>query len=109
MCGAQSKQFCILHRPVKMSEAIYDMHAYTKLTDHVMHQILMSSAPELEEVSSVCMVHECNMYMTYITQFSQSRELLQKVEKRELYKCIGQTQPSPSSRITKVRLYMYLK
>ena len=34
--------------------------------------------------------------------FPQSRQLLQKIEKRALYKCIGQTQPSPSSKLTKV-------
>lgn len=38
---------------VKMSEAIYDPHAYTRLTDHVVQQILMSSDPNLEEVGSV--------------------------------------------------------
>lgn len=33
-----------------MSDAIYDPYAYTRLTDHVVQQILMSTGPELEEV-----------------------------------------------------------
>ena len=35
-----------------MSEAIYDPCAYTRLNDSVVHQILVSSDPELEEVCS---------------------------------------------------------
>lgn len=35
---------------VRMSEAIEDPYAYTRLTDHVIQQILMSTIPELEEV-----------------------------------------------------------
>ena len=34
-----------------MSEAIYDMHAYTTLTDSIYWQILSSSDPNLAEVS----------------------------------------------------------
>ena len=36
--------------PVRMSDAIYDPHAYTRLTDHIVQQILMTTSPELEEV-----------------------------------------------------------
>lgn len=35
---------------VKMSEAIHNPYAYTCLTDHVFHHILLSPEPELEEV-----------------------------------------------------------
>lgn len=35
---------------VRMSEAIENPYAYTRLTDHVIQQILMSTTPELEEV-----------------------------------------------------------
>ena len=58
--------------PVKMADAIHDMVAYTRLTDSVIQLILLSTDPNLKE----------------------SQELLQKIEKRELYKCIGQTQPT---------------
>ena len=53
-----------------MSEAIDkdDMEAYTKLTDNVFQQILYSSEPELEP----------------------ARAILQMIQKRQLYKCIGQ-------------------
>ncbi|XP_067053701.1 deoxynucleoside triphosphate triphosphohydrolase SAMHD1-like isoform X1 [Acropora muricata] len=54
---------------LSISESIDDMEAYTQLTDHVYHQILCSYAPELEE----------------------ARFILQRIEKRDLYKCIGQT------------------
>ena len=41
----------ILYRdPVKMSDAIRDMAAYTLLTDSIIQQIMMSSDPQLEKV-----------------------------------------------------------
>lgn len=54
----------------KMSEAIHDMTAFTKLTDHVFFTILYSTEPELED----------------------SRMILNNILKRKLYKCVGQTQ-----------------
>lgn len=36
-----------------MSEAIYDPVAYTTLTDSIIHQILASTDPQLEEVQSL--------------------------------------------------------
>ncbi len=51
-----------------MSQAIDDMAAYTKLTDGIFEQILYSTESELEE----------------------SQKILQKIVRRELYKCIGQ-------------------
>ncbi|KAM9296191.1 deoxynucleoside triphosphate triphosphohydrolase SAMHD1 [Gastrophryne carolinensis] len=59
-------------RHYRISEAVDDMVAYTKLTDHIYQQILYSSDPSLEE----------------------AREILQKVECRELYKYVGDTQPN---------------
>ena len=37
--------------PVKMSEAIYDPYAYTRLNDSIVHQILQSTDENLKEVS----------------------------------------------------------
>ncbi|EDO35455.1 predicted protein [Nematostella vectensis] len=54
---------------LKMSEAIDDMVAYCKLSDHVFYQILHSTDPQLQK----------------------AREILQCIEKRDLYKCVGQT------------------
>ncbi|XP_046895375.1 deoxynucleoside triphosphate triphosphohydrolase SAMHD1-like isoform X3 [Hypomesus transpacificus] len=54
----------------KMSEAIYDMEAYSKLTDHVFEQILYSSSPELAE----------------------AREILKRITRRRLYKCVADIQ-----------------
>jgi hypothetical protein len=55
----------------KMSECIDDMCAYTKLIDNIYHRVLHSTEPELRE----------------------AREILEKIEHRQLYKCIGQTKP----------------
>ncbi|XP_062871158.1 deoxynucleoside triphosphate triphosphohydrolase SAMHD1-like [Trichomycterus rosablanca] len=56
-------------RTFRISEAIEDMEAYTKLTDHIYEQILYSSSPEL----------------------SESRSILNDIICRRLYKCVGQT------------------
>lgn len=39
------------NKPVKLSDCIDDMYAYTNLTDHVFHQILLSRDPKLKEAS----------------------------------------------------------
>lgn len=54
---------------LSISDSIDDMEAYTNLTDQVYYQILSSSDPDLEE----------------------ARSILHRIEKRDLYKCIGQT------------------
>ncbi|CAL8276610.1 unnamed protein product [Boreogadus saida] len=53
---------------IKMSEAIDDMVAYTKLTDNVFEQILFSTSMEL----------------------AGAREILTNILNRRLYKCVGQ-------------------
>ncbi|XP_034152046.1 deoxynucleoside triphosphate triphosphohydrolase SAMHD1 isoform X2 [Esox lucius] len=57
-------------RTFKMSEAIEDMEAYTKLTDHVFEQILHSTSDDLKD----------------------AREILQNITKRRLYKLLETTQ-----------------
>lgn len=59
---------------LKMSDAIYDMSAYTKLNDSIFHLILYSNDEKLLE----------------------ARKILENVERRQLYKCIGQTRPLES-------------
>ncbi|XP_038606165.1 deoxynucleoside triphosphate triphosphohydrolase SAMHD1 [Tachyglossus aculeatus] len=61
----------------RISTAIDDMEAYTKLTDHIFLEILHSSDPNLAE----------------------AQEILHKVERRELYKYVGETQPSHDRKI----------
>ncbi|XP_069508218.1 deoxynucleoside triphosphate triphosphohydrolase SAMHD1 [Ambystoma mexicanum] len=68
--GANGKQFSI-------STAIEDMEAYTKLTDNIFQQILYSTDSNLAE----------------------ARGILQNVERRQLYKCVGQTQPKSETKI----------
>ncbi|CAI8021437.1 Deoxynucleoside triphosphate triphosphohydrolase SAMHD1, partial [Geodia barretti] len=55
---------------VKMSRAIKDPVAFTRLTDQVLQQIQLSDDPNLQ----------------------QAKDILAKVEKRRLYKHVGQTQ-----------------
>ncbi|KAB5578928.1 hypothetical protein PHYPO_G00188120 [Pangasianodon hypophthalmus] len=66
----------------KMSEAIDDMEAYTKLTDNIFEQILYSSRPEL----------------------SDARSILKNVVCRRLYKCVGQTTPETALNVSKEQL-----
>ncbi|NXP83713.1 SAMH1 triphosphohydrolase, partial [Passerina amoena] len=63
----------------QISTAMEDMEAYTKLTDCVYLEILHSSQPELEE----------------------AREILRKIERRELYKFLGETRPESKKEIIK--------
>ncbi|NWH80422.1 SAMH1 triphosphohydrolase, partial [Piaya cayana] len=63
----------------RISTAMEDMEAYTKLTDNIYLEILHSSCPELEE----------------------AREILRKIERRELYKFLGETQPETMREVVK--------
>lgn len=60
--GSHGKMFSI-------SESIDDMAAYTQLTDQVYYHILYSTDPALED----------------------ARNILLRIQKRDLYKCLGQT------------------
>ncbi|XP_075033614.1 deoxynucleoside triphosphate triphosphohydrolase SAMHD1 [Mixophyes fleayi] len=60
-----------------ISGSVEDMEAYTKLTDNIFQQILYSNDPDL----------------------SEAKEILRKVERRELYKYVGQTHPKASCSI----------
>ncbi|XP_021272106.1 deoxynucleoside triphosphate triphosphohydrolase SAMHD1 isoform X2 [Numida meleagris] len=66
-------------RLYQISTAMEDMEAYTKLTDNIYLEILHSSRPEL----------------------SEAREILHKIERRELYKFLGETQPEKVNEIPK--------
>lgn len=69
--GSEGKMFTI-------STAIDDMTAFTKLTDHLFEQILYSSCVKLRE----------------------SRQILENVIHRRLYKCLGQTQSTKKETIS---------
>ncbi|XP_048205098.1 deoxynucleoside triphosphate triphosphohydrolase SAMHD1 isoform X3 [Perognathus longimembris pacificus] len=68
--GAEGKKY-------RISTAIDDMEAFTKLTDHIFLEILYSSDPRL----------------------SAAREILKKIECRNLYKYVGETQPGGKEKI----------
>ncbi|XP_052817340.1 deoxynucleoside triphosphate triphosphohydrolase SAMHD1-like isoform X2 [Mya arenaria] len=57
-------------KKLKMSESIHDMKAFSQMTDHVFNLIVSSTDTDLNE----------------------SREILKKVLRRELYKFVGQIQ-----------------
>uniref|UniRef100_G1NXD5 Deoxynucleoside triphosphate triphosphohydrolase SAMHD1 n=1 Tax=Myotis lucifugus TaxID=59463 RepID=G1NXD5_MYOLU len=69
--GTEGKKYHI-------STAIDDMEAFTKLTDNIFLEILHSADPKL----------------------AAAREILEKIQRRNLYKYVGQTQPN-KRRITK--------
>ncbi|KAI4883970.1 hypothetical protein NFI96_027537 [Prochilodus magdalenae] len=69
----------------RMSEAIDDMEAYTKLTDHIFEQILYSTKPEL----------------------SKAKDILQNIICRRLYKCLGQTTPKTPIEASQKELMKY--
>ena len=77
-------------KEVKMSDAIHYMPAYTQLTDTVIHQIMMSSNPQLQKVGKPLYCIFIN-YLNHIMM--QAQQLLRQVEKRKLYEYIVQTQP----------------
>ncbi|KAF5886396.1 deoxynucleoside triphosphate triphosphohydrolase SAMHD1, partial [Clarias magur] len=66
----------------KMSEAIDDMEAFTKLTDHVFEKILYSSDPKLSEAQTI----------------------LKNIVSRRLYKFVGQTTPETDLNVSKEEL-----
>ena len=70
-----------------MSEAVDDMVAYTKLTDNVFLEIMHSEDPNL----------------------AASRQILENIHKRQLYKCVGQTQPPENTIIKRVGQNIYIK
>ncbi|XP_030318972.1 deoxynucleoside triphosphate triphosphohydrolase SAMHD1 isoform X1 [Calypte anna] len=70
--GSGGKQYHI-------STAMEDMEAYAKLTDNIYLEILHSNRPELKE----------------------AQEILHKIQRRELYKYLGETQPEGSKGILK--------
>ncbi|XP_074867790.1 deoxynucleoside triphosphate triphosphohydrolase SAMHD1 isoform X2 [Carettochelys insculpta] len=64
----------------RISTAMEDMEAYTKLTDNIFLEILYSSNKELAE----------------------AQEILRKIELRDLYKYLGETRTEPGKEITEV-------
>lgn len=63
----------------RISTAIDDMEAFMKLTDNIFLEILHSTDPNLDE----------------------AREILKKIECRNLYKYVGETQPEKGSEINR--------
>ncbi|XP_020030850.1 deoxynucleoside triphosphate triphosphohydrolase SAMHD1 [Castor canadensis] len=70
--GAEGKKY-------RISTAIDDMEAFTKLTDNIFLEILYSTDPKL----------------------SVAQEILRNIEYRNLYKYVGETQPGKKEKIQK--------
>ena len=76
----------VFREKLKISQTVEDMVAYAKLDDTLFHRILYSTDDNLQE----------------------SRRILERIHKRELYKCIGQTKPVESETFARsVRKYTY--
>jgi 5-bromo-4-chloroindolyl phosphate hydrolysis protein len=86
--------------PRKMSECIDDMEAYTKLHDGIYHQILYSTDANLADAN----LADANLADDELeatraklkearANLKEARAILEKIERRDIYKCIGQTQP----------------
>ncbi len=67
-----------------MSECTEDIKYYMSLTDDVIQRILESPDPRLEEVHAV-VYHQLMLICSL-----QSKKLLVRIQKRDLYKLIGQ-------------------
>lgn len=66
-----------IHRTkLKISETMNDMEAYEKLTDSILEKILQSKKGGLEK----------------------SKEILRRVQKRNLYKSVGKMDPKQSTK-----------
>ena len=88
-----------------MSEAIGDPFAFTKLTDQVLQQIQLTPDPNLKQVLYSRLQRNFFCTVTFLggLTYVKAKEILERVERRQLYKYIGQTQPaSPTTVITKV-------
>ncbi|XP_078367264.1 deoxynucleoside triphosphate triphosphohydrolase SAMHD1-like isoform X2 [Oculina patagonica] len=68
---------------LSMSYSIDDMKAYTRLTDHVYYHILNFSDDDLR--------NNTDGQQQQYSLMKEARDILMLVEKRDLYKCIGQT------------------
>ena len=66
---------------IKISETIDDMEAYSRLNDSIFHVILNSTDSRLDE----------------------ARQILEQIEVRQLYKCLGQTKPPQDKPVDWVR------
>ena len=73
-----------------MSKAIYDPVAFTRLTDQVLQQIQLSSDPKMKPVLKLYL--SCYIVCDPQSVANQAKDILKKMERRELYKFVGQTQ-----------------
>ncbi|KAK2187984.1 hypothetical protein NP493_148g04010 [Ridgeia piscesae] len=68
-------------RPLKMSECMDDMEAFSQLTDHVYHLILHGSPKN---------------------GLREAADILRRLERRELYRCISHTRPRSCPAVVRV-------
>ncbi|XP_059908093.1 deoxynucleoside triphosphate triphosphohydrolase SAMHD1-like [Gadus macrocephalus] len=72
--------FLLADEHLKLSKAIDDMVAYTKLTDNVFEQIFLPTSRELDKASTKEDLEDLN----------KAREILTNISSRCLLKCVGQ-------------------
>ena len=77
----------IYRKKRKISETVDDMEAYQKLTDSIFDQILWSTDKKL----------------------AKAREIMMNIQKRQLYKCVGQVRPPDGSTFDKDKVGLFCK
>lgn len=72
---------CLPCRDKTIAECIHDMVAYSQLNDSVIQLIKIQPNPNPTEAKKL----------------TKAKELIARLERRQLYKCIGQTAPIPDA------------
>lgn len=70
-----SEAFALVDHKFEISKAIFDMKEYSTLTDSVLYEILRCKEPD--------------------EKTKRAKELIQRIQCRDLYKFCGETQPTP--------------
>ena len=83
-------------KKVKMSEAINDMTAYSRLTDGVLHLIMASSDPNLEKVYG-SLNFSCILQLLILTLFHIVQEATAKNRKKRVVQ-VYRTDPASIKR-----------
>jgi len=83
-------------KPWKLSETIHDMKAYTQVHDGVLHMVRYSENPRLVEVQAklspdLSPEAKEKELIELNDRLKEARKLLDMIEKRELYKCVGES------------------
>ena len=96
---------------VRMSEAINDPCAFTRLTDGVFQDIKSSASPKLQKVWQTCGLVDIKTVCLFDDNLLvwQAREILQQVDQRKLYRFICRTLPNRKKPTVPVVCYNHVE